>query len=137
MCRVFKFCNNLRPHIRLLLYICYILNLLVTVHPYDGSHEKPNHVTEGFKYTSCPRVLLLLILVTSVSLFKRLCQLTRGFFPVSNLYNTVLLSVHFLPSPLICQSYLTNKLSPRNGVLLEKLTGAQLVEKFPTFYGIR
>jgi hypothetical protein len=32
---------------------------------------------------------------------------------------------------------LTYLLTPRSTVLLEKLTGSQLIKKFPTFYGIR
>jgi len=33
--------------------------------------------------------------------------------------------------------YLTYFLTPWSRVLLEKLTGSQLVKKFPTFYGTR
>jgi hypothetical protein len=37
----------------------------------------------------------------------------------------------------ICKSTLTHLLTPCSKVLLEKLTGPQLVKKFPPFYGTR
>jgi len=37
----------------------------------------------------------------------------------------------------IVRSKVTYLLTPRSRVLLEKLTGPQLVKKFPTFYGTR
>jgi len=48
---------------------------------------------------------------------------------------------HLCPCPqavLAFETYvLTYLLNPWNRVLLEKLTGSQLVQKFPTFYGTR
>jgi len=55
--------------------------------------------------------------------------------PISEITRFVL---WFEPSPG-CFSYnlLTYFITPRSRVLLEKLTGSQLVKKFPAFYGTR
>jgi len=39
--------------------------------------------------------------------------------------------------PIYLLSYSLNLLTPWSTVLLEKLTGFELVKKFPTFYGTR
>jgi hypothetical protein len=48
-----------------------------------------------------------------------------------NLNQNINLKVHFVG----CHYSLTHSLTSHNTVLLEKLTGLQLVKKFPTFYG--
>jgi len=56
----------------------------------------------------------------------------RGAFPPPFFINSSILVEKLLPHYL-----LTYLLTPYSTVLLEKLTGLQLVKKFPAFYGTR
>jgi hypothetical protein len=65
-----------------------------------------------------------LILFKKMSVFVRIIRSTGH----EKMESVVLLQVDYL---------LTYSLTPWSRVLLEKLTGPQLVKKFPTFYGTR
>jgi hypothetical protein len=63
------------------------------------------------------------------------CEFRFRHFAFSARYLDTLPSAQGVPQAET--SFFTYFLTPRNRVLLEKLTGSQLVKKFPAFYGTR
>jgi len=75
------------------------------------------------------------------------CNYAKSTYKRSQSHVIINISVRFLRSTAVSSAtsvpaiplynLLTYLLTPRNRVLLEKLTGSQLVKKFPAFYGSR
>jgi hypothetical protein len=96
-------------------------------------------------------IVAINILINPDANFKRILRSTNAVFFISlkasNMHDLPLhlLSVQFEPTPysknvLLCcivRAILTYLLTPWSRSFLEKLTGSQLVKKFPAFYGTR
>ena len=120
-----NFFQNIYPIFKLLigLFYCFINPWKLLVRLYSTLHYS-NHFFNTLSYV-----------ILSVSTLHLLNPLFKSESCLVDLFTQVKVGVYLFT--YLITHLLTHLLTPESRVLLEKLTGLQLVKKFPAFYGTR
>ena len=120
---------NFCLYVRTLYFYCYIIYYL-----YHQMHTHTHTHTHTHIYIYI-YIKILNYITNALTCFGASAPCSGSFdLCLLKLYNTYLLS--YLPTYLLTYFH-TYLLTPWSRALLEKLTGLQLVKKFPAFYGTR